>query len=536
MKFVVLSDIHYVAKSMIIDNKNDVIDNAVSRQALLDASSFDDIDTILITGDLTDKGDKESHLELIELLRSIKKTGKKIYVTTATHDFNHHRALTRRRGDTKAEFAESPWNMPFFDTDKADYASYLKDGFEYSSVEEITPALAECFAPEELWELYREFGRDDAYSVCEGGYSYCIDLDEDTRCLMLNDNFRNEEAMQDISVTYSPSCFRWIDKMIKEAKSDGKFIFACTHHPLVPPSPAYRIGAKNRDMRTPYTVHILADMGLNLVFTGHTHFVDVGFAKSNEGNTLCDISTPSVRFYPPAYRIVDLDGKNSLVDYKITDVSVPSDIEIGENSMREYYRKRMYNEYLNKMSGLKKPLDKIVTDMRIKNFYFLIKNSAKLSESEYESVKDMKFFDLVISAVFNMLAGDGGYTPDSPEYKVLMGLAAMIDSIIDAQPFVNLKSKLLKGYSACQVIEPLCFNNLVSDNEAKLEFSRIPDEKYNLSAVKSYAGDFVMALLCVLAVPVSKLLPYVAVIGLPAVTVAKKIKLKKNPSVPEHIY
>lgn len=536
MKFAVLSDIHYVAKSMIIDDNNAVIDNAVSRQALLDASSYDDIDTILITGDLTDSGDKESHLELIELLRSLKNNGKKIYVTTATHDFNHHRAYTRKRGDTKAQFSESPWNMPFFDKEKADYASYLKEGFEFSSVEEITPALAECFAPEELWELYREFGRDDAYSVCESGYSYCLDLDEDTRCLMLNDNFRNEEAMKDISVSYSPLCLKWIDRMVKEAKRDGKFIFACTHHPLVPPSPAYRIGAKIRDMRTPYTVHILADMGLNLVFTGHTHFTDVGFAKSNEGNVLCDISTPSVRFYPPAYRIVDLDGKNSSVDYKITDVSVPSDIKISEGSMREHYRNRMYNEYLGKMAGLKSPLDKIVTEMKVSNFYFLIKGVAKLNESEYESIKDMKFFDLVISAVFNMLAGDGGYTPDSPEYKVLMGLAAVVDSIVDAQPFVNLKSKLLKGYSARQVIEPLCFNNLVPDNEAKLDFSRIPDEKYNLSPVTSYAGDIVMAILCILAVPVSRLLPYAAVIGLPAMTIVKRIKLKKNPSGPEYIY
>ena len=527
MKFLVISDLHYISPKVIIDDKNATISSACSLQALKDAQDRDDIDTILLTGDLTDRGDKPSHDELLGMLREMKAKGKKIFVLTATHDFNHHRACTRMRGDTKANFTAKPWELPYFVPEETDFRAILKPEFAELSDEEITPKFLDVYTPLELWDLYREFGRDEAYSVDNEGYSYCIDLDDDTRCLMLHDSFRNEEALSDNSPTYPPATLRWIRQMKKEADRDGKFLFICTHHPLVPPSPAYRIGAGNRNMRSEYSVHTLADMGINLAITGHTHFADVGFGKSPEGNTLCDITTPSVRAYPPRYRIIDLDGKNGKIKYECITISQP-DVDTDGLPIEEYLRTQLKNEYLGKMLKLQKPLNKIVTEMRVKDFYFICKNAAKLTNEEFDSVKDIKFFDLIIDTVFNMLSGDGKFTPETPEYKLLMGLAATLDSIIDAQPFVNLRKKLLKGYSVRDVIEPLCYNASVPDNNGEIDFTKMPE--FDQSArISSNAGDLVMLIVCILAIPISKILPYVAVVGLPAMTLAKKIKLKKNP-------
>lgn len=521
MKFAVLSDIHYISPGVIMNDEKARIASAVSTQALYDAAGRDDIDTILIHGDLTDRGDKPSHLGLIEILRDIKSKGKRVYVTTATHDFCHHRAFTRKRGDTSAEFVLQPWNLPYFDETKADYSMCVKEKYRSLPPEEISPSLVECFTPHELWELYREFGRDDAYSVEDSGYSYCIELDDKTRCLMLNDNFRNEEALHDISVTYSPACLRWIKRMKDEADRDGKFIFACTHHPLVPPSPAYRVGAGDRDMRSPYSAHVLADIGINLVFTGHTHFSDVGFAVSDCGNSLCDISTPSVRFYPPRYREVDLDGAAGKVSYKCITVSKPEGVSIKEENLEDYFRRELYEEYRKKIVREGSPVEKIV-DKKVKDVYFLFRHNAKLSKQELEEVGGTTLFDLVLSAAFNMLSGDGRYTPDTPEYKLLMSIAAFADSLADTQPFINVRKKYLKGYSVSQVMEPLCFSNLVPDNEGEIEFGRIPGERIKTEKLTSHAGDILMLVIYILAVILSPLLPLAAVIGLPVFTVKKK--------------
>lgn len=536
MRFIVMSDIHYISQKSILNDKISSVESKISAQSLIDVAAYDDIDTILITGDLTDRGDKNSHLDFLELLKDLKAKGKKVYVTTATHDFCHHGAYTRKRGDTDAKYVTEPWSKPFYDEEKENPADYLKEEYKSLPKEETTPILLECFSPEEIWKLYYDFGPKDAYSVEEGSFSYCIDLDENTRCLMLNDNFRNEECLHDISVTYSPKCLRWINEMVKEAKRDGKFIFACTHHPLLPPSPAYRIGAGNRDMRSPYSLHTLADMGINLALTGHSHFSDVGFGESEKGNVIWDITTPSVRHYPPRYRIIDLDGKNGTIEYKCVSVTKPADIDIEEDNLEAYYHNMMYNEYLSKMQNLKSPLNKIITEKTVKDFYFICKGASGLSKDEYNKIKDVKIFDLIVETAFNMLRGDGQSTPDTPEYKFLMGLSAVLDSIIDTQPFVNLKKNTLKGYSVSDIISELCFNNYCSDNEDKIDFTKKPEEKYEITKFKSRAGDKLMFALSLLAIILSPLSPIAAVVAIPAMTISKKKKLKNNPEKPNYIY
>lgn len=530
MKFTVLSDIHYISPRMIVNDESSRINSLVSRSALYQAAALDN-DVMLIHGDITDRGDMKSHEDLREILRDLKSKGKRIYVTTATHDFNHHKAYTRKRGDTDVVFRDNPWNLPFFDKDNADYSSFVAPGYD----ENARPMLEECLSPEELWDFYREFGRDEAYSVCEGGHSYCVDLDEKTRCLMLNDNFRNEEALGDISPTYSPKTLRWISEMVRKAKEEGKFIFVCTHHPLVPPTPAYRLGTGNRNMRSPYTAHFLADAGINLAFSGHTHFADVGFAESPKHNVLCDITTPSVRNFPAKFRTVEIDAENHSVDYKCVEVEIPEGVDIGQDSLTEYYRLRMKDEYFAKMQKLKSPFNKIVTEGKVSDFYPLCRHCAKLTPEEYASIKDIKIFDIISDTVFNMLSGDGGFTPDTAAYKFLMGLSAVIDSIADAQPFVNVRKKM-KGYSVSDVISPLCFNNFAPDNDGKIDFTRKPEPRFEEPVMKTFAGPAVMLALTAAAVPLAKLAPFAAAVGLPALSASKLYRLKKNPVRPDDIY
>ncbi len=535
MKFVVMSDIHYISRRMMLEGTPEDVrmQPAVCEQALTQASEIEGADVILLTGDLTDRGDRPSHEDLIALLRGLKAKGKKIFVTTATHDFNHHKAWQRKYADTAAVFKESPWDAPFFERESAVYKDLAAEDCRHMTEAACTPALEEVCTPEELWELYREFGRDQAFSVCESAFSYCVALDGDIWCLMLNDNFRNEECMHNVSVTYSPACLRWIRSIVKRAEAEGKTLFACSHHPLLPPVPAYKLGAGDRDMRRAEVGHLLADIGVKLVFTGHTHFADVGFMRSRRGHLLCDVSTPSVRFYPPRFRVAELTPGSTALDTRCVEVALPEGFAIPDGSLPAYYRRRMYEEYAEKVNRMPAPLNKIVPALRVKHLKPLTKKASGLTEAEFAAIGEKRLFDLIMDLAFNMMAGDGVYTPDTPEYRFFMGLAAVCDSIVDAQPFIDLRGRTLKGYSVSQIIEPMLCSKYVPDNDAAFDYAKEPEAVYETPAFTSRAGDIVMAVLCLAAIPLSHALPAVVTAGLPALTLLKKRKLAKHPPQPE---
>ena len=529
MKFVTLSDPHYVSRRMITDKTDSelMLQPAVSEAAILQAAK--DAGVILILGDLTNSGDLYSHEDFRDFLRDVKQGGTKIYVTFATHDYHHHKAYVRKYGE-KAEYVSHPWEAPWFDIGKADWKTLAKDEFAGLPEEDLNPGLVPVLSPEEIWEFWREFGPDDACSVFEPGYSYCLDLDEKTRCLMLNDFFRNEEALRDKSPTYSPSCFRWIHRMYEEAERDGKFIFLCSHHPMLPAAPAHRLGAgkENRDMRSPIVGHTLADMGFSLAFTGHSHFCDVGYLRSGKGSVLWDISVPSVRFYPPAYREIDLDGENRKLTYNCRYVEATKDTPVAEPTLFDHYHDAFCIDYYRRITGSNSAVKKIIDRLTVKDIYFLVRGKARLSAEEYARIRDLKIFDLVIETVFNMLIGDGAFTPDTPEYKVVMPLCAMADSVIDTQPFVDVKNRFLGGYSVSEIFEPMLFNNYAPDREGSIDLTKVPDNRVETPVYTSHAGDFLMGVTYVLSLALSFLAPAVTAIALPVMTVRKKLKSKKD--------
>ena len=536
MKFAVLSDTHYISRRMLLDtaDKEAFLQTAVSEFAIETAASRDDIDVILITGDLTDEGDIYSHEDFKAYLEKVReKTGKKIYVTTATHDFHHHKAYVRQKGDTKAQFSSEPWNMPYFDKDNADWHEYLTDECENLSDSECMPGLVRACTPEELWKLYADFGPSDAISVHNDSFCYCVELDDNTRCLMLNDNFRNEEAMHDISVTYTPDCFRWIKSMIDKANREGKYIFACTHHPLLPAAPAHRLYQDERNMRSAYISHTLADMGLNLFITGHTHLADVGCVVSDKGNRLYDITVPAARFFPPRFKVIDLDPMAQTVRYESVDIETPPGYETEESSLTEHYLKKDYEAYSGLVKNLKPPLNSMICSLRLKHLYPLVKKAGKISREEFSPIAETAFTDYILSLVFNMFGGDGKFTPDTPEYKFGMGFAAVFDSIIDAQPFYDVRKKLLRGYSVREIFEPMLFNNSFSDNGGFIDLNKEPVKKYEAADFSSHAGDILVGLITVTALIISKPAATGAALAIPVLSVMKKRREEKNPTKPQ---
>lgn len=129
-----------------------------------------------------------------------------------------------------------------------------------------------------------------------------------------------------------------------------------------------------------------------------------------------------------------------------------------------------------------------------------------------------------------MVVGDGSYTPDTPEYKIIMALCAKIDSVLDTQPFVDIRKKKLEGYTISQFMEPMLFNNYTFDREADFDFTVMPKNRIETPVYTSHLGAVLLVIVYVLAVLLSGLCPAAALVGIPYLTIRKKLKEKKNPT------
>ncbi len=531
MRFAVLSDTHYISLSTLYSEAEtrDVLRHDINVSLFKKLTEQTGIDTVLITGDLCDAGDMQSHLEFVEILKQLQDSGKRVFVLTATHDFHFSRAWVSTYG-WPVRYRARPWERPWCDLDKVDYRALALDEYKDLPDEKLKMRALPVATPDDLWELYRPFGRDQAFSTCDSAYSYAVKLEDKLWCLMLNNNFRDIDANYDMSPTYSPACLRWIRSVLDDAEKEGAFVFACTHHPLVPPVPAYRIGGTTRNMRSPTVVHTLADVGLQLVFSGHTHFADVAFGASEAGNVLCNVTTPSVCYLPPAWRIADLRPEEHRLILATVPVENDPSFGIAAPTLKEHFRTEFIEEYRRKIGALPHGLGKIVLGLKARHLRFLCPRA--LDAAGWARIADESVFGLLMEAVVNMQCGDGRFTPDTPEYGFLMGLAAALDSLIDAQPFVDVRKKLL-GYSVCEIVEPMLFNNYVPDNDADFVFDTLPAPNVRTAPPRSLLGEAVMGVLCVLAAALSPASPVLAAAALPALTLLKKRSLKKDPPKPE---
>ncbi len=241
-------------------------------EAIID-SAFDilaakeDSDIILIAGDLTKSGERPNHEEMIKKLCALKEKGKRVYVITATHDYG-----LRGVDDDGNTIGE-------------DDGSVVRR--------------------EELREMYKDFGFNEAIAEDKRSMSYVVQLADGYRLLCLNDDGNGKSFCG-----YYTETMNWIKEQLAKAKQDGQFIFAMTHHPVLPPFPAYPLVSR-RDMLGEYEKASaeLADAGLRYIFTGHTHCQNIDSIVTPKGNRLYDINTGALCGYPAPIRSVVIDDR-----------------------------------------------------------------------------------------------------------------------------------------------------------------------------------------------------------------------------------
>lgn len=459
----VITDTHYYAKSTGISGTAYETANAKSQMPLeysaeiLDAA-FRQIkadkrtDIVLLSGDTTSNGEYDSHKEFIEMLRDLKAAGKRVYVITATHDYQDDGQTNSYVGDEKVKI----------------------------------PAAKR----EELYDMYREFGPDEAISVHRGSMSYVVQLQEGYRLFAINDD-RNLTGKSGIS----EDCYKWLCEQAEDARKNGQFILAMTHHPLIAPSPVYALIGKN-DMHGDFDIRReqYADLGIQFMLTGHTHIHHIDKIESKRGNTLYAISTAATIGYPAPIRTVVVDEAAGIVSTTTDLVTEKVDFDLKGKSLQDYLKNQMVGivrdmvkaaagdthkfadmatsisikkKLIYKIGWLVKPIAKLLNKLTIGTVAKWTKKETGLKPEDYADIADKPVVDFIVDMVTNLYGGEDLYSPDDAEYKITMGLLSILDSVFDAL-HIKVRKLLKVSDSLCDFVEPLLHNTGIPSYNAVL--------------------------------------------------------------------
>lgn len=314
LKFYLITDTHFFKNSlgargeeydkfMRFEQKCFAETENINRSVFDWLKTADEADIVLIAGDLSFNGEKESHLGFIELLKELKASGKKIFVVTADHDFK-----------------DAP--------------------FAFDETGRLTP---EGTKRDELFDLYYDYGFGEAIAVDRKHLSYVAQLGDGVRLLALNNDYDGRE--------YDKEQLEWIREQAQKAKDDGQIMFAMNHYPLLPGQPLFSVIPSAVQKNSSADTTMLADLGVHLVFTGHMHNQSINFKVTPSGSKFYDVCTGSIIADPAIIRHVTIKEDNT-VDIK----SIPTpDFEWDTNGKdcKQYLSDMFDSMILNMLSDMK---------------------------------------------------------------------------------------------------------------------------------------------------------------------------------------
>lgn len=188
---------------------------------------------------------------------------------------------------------------------------------------------------------------------------------------------------------------KWILNILNEADTKGVRVLGMMHHGLIEHIPYqstlfpdYLIEEwqKNSDL--------LADAGLEVVFTGHFHSNDITLRTSTAGNVIYDVETASLAQYPFAYRIMKLIDSDLSIDTRFI-TSIP-----GKPNLSEEYSRKLETitgrVARNRLKSLGIPFSeemmKVLTDLIVKLNISHVKGDEKPDPEVIEAVRAFALF------------------------------------------------------------------------------------------------------------------------------------------------
>ncbi len=327
--FFVSTDVHYLAESL--TDKGEAYQKFISssdgRQLnyiseIVDAFT-DDIkkkkaDVLIVSGDLTTNGEKESHLEFAKKLKKIEESGTSVFVIPGNHDILN------------------PFARGFKGSDQ-----YVVDHINEKDFEKI----------------YKDFGYSEAVLRDTNTLSYLAAPSEDVWLLMLDtaqykDNIEKNRPRLDGEI--NPGTLEWIKKCSDLAKKNNAQIIAVMHHNLIDHSESIKEGFTINNSNA--VLQLFENCGIKLALSGHTHNQDIKSYSKGEYK-VHDVVTSALVVYPQKYGVLKYSPKNGF-DYSTSSVDVESwskEHDVKDENLNnfkayseEYYKTTLYNNSIQR--------------------------------------------------------------------------------------------------------------------------------------------------------------------------------------------
>lgn len=367
-------------------------------------------------------------------------------------------------------------------------------------------------------EIYHEFGYDEALSTDEGTCSYSANLNDEYTLVALDTCDERYRVVPNNDITRMD----WAVKQIKAAKKQGKKVIMIMHHNLLEHNPFQKLNEKNYVVNTPYSfAGLLADLGVKLVFSGHTHCNNVKSYTSFLGNTIYDFSMSSLGNLPAEYKYFNVtDSKISYETKKINHIDADKlaevckgfsneALEMMKNNLQAYTWSMSYREYsedlrenispetlgVEESSALYaklKPVTDTIKEMSDTPIYGKggIQEQAaayglEIPDSEYKTLNDA-----MTLAILRCKIGDKRYNLNSNDFTVLIRLLAFT---VRKSIAATADSDILSG--ANEMLGKLGYKGSVADNMLR-DFSEkygfaTPEEKEALAIAYGLWGGYI---------------------------------------------
>lgn len=273
--FIIASDFHY--QSPLMTDFGEAFQNFVRNDdgkvveyvdsitdAFLAETAGKQPDALILSGDLTQNGEKVNHEELAKKLRLLESQGVPVVVIPGNHDINHPSA-----------------------------ASF--EGTEKKKADNINA--------EEFYSIYREFGYDEAMDRDENSLSYIYQADERYWLMMLDSCQYDPENK--IGGRIRKETLLWMEKWLERAREEQVMVIPVAHHNLLKESTLYPEDCTLEN--AVQVIDLLEQYGLPVYISGHLHLQRVkkhgngGPSQAEESYGIYEIVSDSMVIPPCQY-------------------------------------------------------------------------------------------------------------------------------------------------------------------------------------------------------------------------------------------
>lgn len=415
-------------------------------------------DTVLFTGDNVDDGDMQSHFEFRQRLEKLTAAGKKVYVTSATHDYCGDGEDENRFHHAKRFTSSGTEPIPFM---------HRKD----------------------LFDFYYDYGPRQAISVHRESGSYIVQLGDGVRLAAIvdNGNGRSHCGLFEDGI-------QWLTQQIRDAKAAGDVVLLAVHHPVLPPWETYRHIAEF-EMYGGYRQlwDLLCEENVRAVFTGHTHVQNIRKYTDDNGRWFLDISTIALANAAGKMRRVTVDAQTLVCDVQSVGITSLSGLDTGGLSAYDYLYPQhspgilerllplgaedfpaflaladglLDVEKLRKHRHLVRFVCRRLRRMRLSTAAKLGGTWRALTDEQKRYTKTVLTVDACFAVLRHIFPGNAPFPPETAENRIATGLARRLDQTAKLFRIRTLLRLIPPGSSFAEMLQDLLYNNRTGDDDA----------------------------------------------------------------------